>query len=87
MPIPEVRDLLHELAEDWGIPELHMIAGTMHRRPPVKKVGPSSQPASPELGQQIRSYADRHPQEPQSAIAAHFNVNAGRVSEALNGKL
>jgi hypothetical protein len=34
----------------------------------------------------IERYRKRHPEKTQAEIAAHFNVNPGRVSEVLNGK-
>jgi hypothetical protein len=40
---------------------------------------------SPELAQEIREFAEANPGLSQQAIA-EFNVNHGRVSEALHGK-
>ena len=52
-----------------------------HRRPNV------SETMTPELAQQIRDYFAAHPDIPQHEIARVFNVNSGRVNEALKGKL
>lgn len=40
----------------------------------------------PEVAAEIRAYHAANQNLTQSAIARHFNVNPGRVSEALNGK-
>jgi hypothetical protein len=45
----------------------------------------TSAPMTPELAQQIRDYFAAHPDTPQHEIAHIFNVNSGRVNEALKG--
>lgn len=41
---------------------------------------------TPELAAQIRDYFVKHPTATQQRIAQRFNVNIGRVNEALEGK-
>jgi hypothetical protein len=45
----------------------------------------TSAPMTSELAQQIRDYFAAHPDTPQHEIAHIFNVNSGRVNEALKG--
>jgi predicted XRE-type DNA-binding protein len=42
---------------------------------------------TPELYEEIREFAEANPTTSQQDVAAIFNVNHGRVSEAINGKL
>jgi hypothetical protein len=41
---------------------------------------------TPELKAEMAAFAKAHPELSQTAIASRFNVNPGRVSEALQGK-
>ena len=41
---------------------------------------------TPELAQEIREFAEANPGMSHQAIAEQFNVNHGRVSEAIHGK-
>lgn len=86
MTIPEVREELVQLAEEHGIPRLKELADALHRSPPVGRATPTSQPKTPELGEKIRAYKKAHPHLKQREIAQVFNVDGGRVSEALNNK-
>jgi len=58
----------------------------LRRRPALRKAEPSSQSMTPALKRRIRIYAMTHDEMSFQEIAVHFNVNAGRVSEALNGQ-
>lgn len=86
MTIPEVRAELERLAEKYGIPRLGELAEALYRSPPVSRAKPTSQPKTPELGKKIRAYKADHPHLKQREIAQVFNVDGGRVSEALNNK-
>lgn len=86
MTIPEVRAELVRLSEEHGIPRLRELADALHRSPPVSKAAPTAQPKTPELGRQIREYKAANPHMKQRDIAQVFNVDGGRVSEALNNK-
>jgi hypothetical protein len=46
----------------------------------------TSTPMTPELAEEIREYAEANPGVPHQAIGEVFNVNHGRVSEAIKGK-
>jgi hypothetical protein len=86
MRIPEVRARLVELADETGNDELRDLAAHLYRRPAVRRAMPRSRPMTPELEAEIRSYADRHPRATLAQIASAWDVNPGRVSEALGGK-
>lgn len=82
--IPEIRDRLRELAEEHGIDELNHLADELYRRPPTRRAPTRSQPLTPALAAQIRVYFRENPRMHQQEIANYFNVNHGRVSEAIN---
>lgn len=68
---------------DQVILELKAIEALLYRKPPVRKANPQSQPMTPELAASIRAFAKRNQQMTFQAIGQRFNVNAGRVTEAL----
>jgi len=82
--IPELRARLRELAEEYDLDELHDIADELHRNPPVSRAKNRSKPLTTELADEIRRYVRRNPGLHQRDVAQRFNVNPGRVSEALN---
>ena len=82
--IPEIRNRLHELADELGASELDELANELHRNPPVTRGKIKSPPLTAELAEQIRAFAANNPHLHQQDIANHFGVNHGRVSEALN---
>lgn len=86
MSIPNVRVRLHELADLYGIDELHELAEATRRRTATRRTVPQSRPMTPELGDEIRAYAANHPRATLGRIAQVFDINAGRVSEALQGR-
>lgn len=55
----------------------------MTRPSPVRRAKRTSQRLTPTLARRIRVYANNHPKESYRSIAAHFNVDDGRVSEAV----
>lgn len=89
--IPQARELLLALAAE--LPADHKVARgirvivrTMLRRDrPMRRVYGATVPATPELCDQIRLFAEANPNLSQQEIAEFFNVNTGRVSEALRG--
>ena len=85
--IPELRDRLFEASDEYGIPELAEIAQEMFRRSPKKRAKTKSQKMTPELAQEIREYAEKHPDLHDQEIADIFDVNHGRVSEARNNDI
>lgn len=82
--IPQIRARMRELADELGIEELHDLADDTYRNSPVTRAQRSSAPLTPELAQKIRDYHKKNPKLHQRDIAHRFNVNPGRVSEALN---
>lgn len=86
MRLPEIADELRRLAKDFSIPRLADLAEEIRRRPILKRADAVSAPMTPWLAEEIRAYADAHPDLSQLEIAETFNVNQGRVSEVLRGK-
>lgn len=91
MTIPEVRAELRRIAFDTKTPagvgrRIMTLCDELARRPPATRAERSSTPMSARLAGAIRTFAEKHPGRSQRAIAEHFNVNPGRVSEVLSGK-
>jgi hypothetical protein len=82
--IPQIAERLRELAEFHGIDELNQLADETRRKPPVRKASAISQKMTPELAEEIRTFAKHNPAASFTIIGRHFQVNIGRVSEALN---
>lgn len=82
--IPEIRGRLRELAQEYGIKELKDLANELYRSSAVKRAPRRSQPLTAVLAEEIRKYAKSRPNLHQQDIANHFDINHGRVSEALN---
>lgn len=93
--ITVARDLIDTMLNDLecGIeytPEELMsrlveIKSKMFRQKPVRKASPQSQPMTQELAVAIKNFARRNQDMTLQDIATRFNVNAGRVTEALRG--
>lgn len=86
MRIPEIADRLRELAPALACPELEELADELRRRPSTRVAGPRSRKMTPALAAEIRAAVAARPGATQVEIARLFNVNPGRVSEAVNGK-
>lgn len=86
MRIPEIAEEMRKLAAERGVPELVGLADELRRRQPGARAPATSRPMTDELAAEIRAFAGDHPNLSQAAIGRRFNVNPGRVSEALNGK-
>lgn len=82
--IPEIRARLRELADIHGIEELHDLADETYRNSPIKRGSNRSARLTPKLAEEIRQYVAKFPKLHQRDVAQRFNVNPGRVSEALN---
>jgi predicted XRE-type DNA-binding protein len=82
--IPEIRVRLRELADQYEIPELHDLANETYRSPPIKRAANQSAHLTPQLAEDIRHYVAQNPTLHQRDVAQRFNVNPGRISEALN---
>ena len=86
MRVPAVRKRLIEKAAETGDEELLTLAYALFRRKPVRKAAPQSRPTTPEVRAEIRRYAAQHPRATLARIGSVFDLNPGRVSEALSGK-
>jgi hypothetical protein len=92
MKVPEIaggmREIAQEIEGDYPDQsgELFELADELRRRSPGPRARVTSTPMRSELAQEIRGYADANPGMSHQAIAEQFNVNHGRVSEAINGK-
>lgn len=67
-------------------PELDEIMSMMFRRSPARRAATKTRMATPTLKARILAYARRNPELSYKEIGEHFNVNIGRVSEALNAR-
>jgi hypothetical protein len=91
MKLPDVAKRLREIAEliedDYQAEsaELFELAAEIKRRSGPRAPA-SSTPMTPELAEEIKEYAEANPGMPYQDIAVVFNVNLGRVSEAIKGK-
>lgn len=85
MRVPQVADRLRALSAQHGIPELSKLAEQLRRRPPKSIAPDHSRPMTDELREEIRAYAEAHPEASQLTIGNRFGVNPGRVSETLRG--
>ncbi|ELT50978.1 hypothetical protein [Brucella intermedia] len=86
MRIPEIQERLIEKSQRYNDPELARLASELGRRSNAGRTPVKSARITPALKQKIRDYKSRNPDASQFEIAAVFNVNQGRVSEALYGK-
>lgn len=92
--IPEVQSSMLDLAEDLELgvvsPEVAAIelrdyVRELYRRTPKSRAKPTARRVTPELRKQIRAYKKLHPDFSNRKIGRHFDVDGGRVSEALRG--
>ncbi|RED16722.1 hypothetical protein [Parasphingopyxis lamellibrachiae] len=85
--IPEIRARMREIADEYEIEELHDLADETYRNSPVKRASRKSASLTPELAEKIRAFVAKNPKLHQRDVAQKFNVNPGRVSEALNNQV
>jgi len=86
MRLPEVASRLRELAIQLGCDELDELADEIGRRSPRQRAPISSAPMTDALRAQIRAMKAAERDLSQAEIGRRFNLNPGRVSEALRGK-
>ena len=88
--IPKAREILLEAIDDMPMPWRACVEAAlelMYREAPAKRRAPvEKQPMDAFLAERIRAYVARHPAEQLQDVAGLFNVNIGRVSEALHWK-
>lgn len=78
---------LEYLAHDKEAMEIREIIGLLIRVRPVKpKTRAKSRPMTPKLGREIRAHARANPDHSHQQIGEVFQINTGRVSEALHRK-
>jgi hypothetical protein len=82
--IPDARRLLTLWAEEYQMPQLAELASRMYRRSAVRRAPRTSPHVTREMAEEMREYADNHPNDSEQDIAEFFGVNPGRVSEALH---
>lgn len=92
MTIPECRNALLAIANSLAIKGLtdevrgiRLIVDELWRRPAVRQSRVKADHASRKLRAEIRAYAKEHPDMLNREIGLVFNVDSGRVSEALAG--
>jgi hypothetical protein len=93
MKIPDIQERLNQVADELetgadiceAAAEIRRLSANLSRRKPIRKAPISSSPMTPELTEEIRDYWRANPAMSQTDIGAKFNVNAGRVSEAVRG--
>jgi hypothetical protein len=92
MKIPQVASRMREIAQEIQntypaqAAELLELADELKRRFSGPRAPATSTPMTPELAEEIREYAEANPGMPHQTIGEVFNVNHGRVSEAIKGK-
>ena len=83
--IPEARRLLKLALTDLrgAVRAVKKAHSLMTRPPPVRRAKSNSKHVTPEMAAQIRECAANYPNESFRQLAKRFNVDAGRVSEAM----
>ena len=84
--IPQIRNRLREIADQNGIPEIHDLVDEMYRRAPARRAPVTSQRFTPALAAEIRREAREHPEMSEQELGNRFEVNPGRISDALHHK-
>jgi hypothetical protein len=85
MRVSDVQRRLRQLSDDRNIPELSELADHLSRRRPDRVAPIKSATMTDSLRRDIRAYAAANPTASQMEIGRKFNVNPGRISEALRG--
>ncbi len=91
LTIPQIRERLSYIAKKLDLSEpsianeVRYLISQLFRRPAIQRIETRAPRSSHSLRQQIRAYAATHPNLSQQLMAVHFNVNPGRISEALAG--
>lgn len=83
--IPDAREQLIKWADEWDKPELKALAAQMVRRSPkYPRARKTRQSLTCETADKIREYKAANPLASNRAIGEKFNVDGGRVSEAIH---
>ena len=90
MTIPEIRAELEAIAADLADAKLAIrlltLVDELKRRRAITRTKQRAQAMTPALAAKIVNKKRTHPHLTHAEIGANFNVNPGRVSEALRGK-
>ena len=78
-----MRNKMEAAHLDYYVEHIDHVLSLMVRKKYKKRTSRQSATMTPELIDEIRNYAIGHPNLSVQRIANHFNVNQGRVSEAL----
>jgi hypothetical protein len=84
--IPQIRERMHELAEELGCDELHELADETRRRSPVRRAAHRLPRLTTDLKLKIIEAARAFPEASYKELSEALNTSIGRVSEALAGK-
>ena len=85
LTIPQIRERLYELAEIHSDPELKALADATYRRS-YTRAATTRKSLDEDTKANIRDFVAENPDMAFQDIANIFDVNPGRVSEALHGK-
>jgi hypothetical protein len=72
-----------ELSASAAARQIRDVVPMLVRKPPIRQALPRRTQVTPELQDEIRAYARNYPDAQMMDIALRFDVNIGRVSEAL----
>ena len=78
-----MRDEMEAAHLDYYAEKIDYALSLMVREKYKERTARQSATMTPELAEQIRRYSVSHPNVSTQRVANHFNVNPGRVSEAL----
>ena len=84
--IPEIRARLHELALEYGLPELSELAEETRRKFHGRRAPVRARAVDEDVAATVKVYAEDHPKMAQREIGQKFGIDGGRVSEILFGK-
>ncbi|MBA4042892.1 MAG: hypothetical protein C0471_00490 [Erythrobacter sp.] len=87
LSVPQVRKRLFEIAEETNNEELVYLANELFQKQMKKKAKAKSDELTPELAEEIREYLLANPELHNQDVANVFNVNIGRVTDALQHKI
>lgn len=85
-PMAAIRERLHQLSSEFGLPELASLAEETKREYHGRRSPDPHAVITPSLCRAVREYAQENSSAPYREIADRFDVNIGRVSEILFGK-
>ena len=85
MRIPEIRDRLHQLADEHGITELHDLAEETRRRPAIRRTPARWPRLNEDQKAAVRSTFVGRPELGVRELADLYRSSIGRISEAIRG--